>query len=113
MKFLIEAHEAPNGDLLLSVSSGTQAVLQKFKAELGDAFSSSDTRFDVFAEFIESSDYSWISPEEIGAFIDAPILGVKASQDFGDIVRAWAFMGTGSPQDDLADKGRVRFTSGD
>lgn len=116
MKFLITAHEAPNGDLLLSVNASTQAVLKKFKAEIGDAFGSDNTRFDIFEEFVCNSEYGWVSPNEIGALTDAPILGLKGeSGEFGDVIRAWAYMDYAlrSPQDELAEKGRVRFLSGD
>ena len=115
MKFLLSVHEAPNRDLLISVNAGTQAVLQQYKTEIGaEAFSSDDTRFAVFGEFIADTEYDWISPDEIGALIDAPILGIKYSVGFGDVQRAWAYMdNTRTPQDDLADNGRVRFTTGD
>ena len=70
--------------------------------------------FEVFSEFIADTEYTWISPDEIGALMEAPILGIKYSIGFGDIQRAWAYMdGTRTSQDDLADKGRVRFTTGD
>jgi hypothetical protein len=115
MDFQIEFHEAPNGDLLLSVDSKTQMMLQVIKGIDPIAFATSVTQFDIFGWFITNTEYSWITPEEIDAFTDAPILGIKGSNEYGDVIRAWAFMDfeSRSPQDDLADKGRVRFTGND
>ena len=102
----------PNGDLIVSISHDEQEQLQALRDELGDEFG---TDQNLFESLIANSELSWISPEHIGALTDAPILGIQgASGELGDVDQAWAFMDYAlrSPQDDLADKGRVRFVSG-
>ena len=55
-----------------------------------DTLGFDNARFDFFEEFIANSEWEWISPLEISALTDAPILGIKDEND--EVIECYGFM---------------------
>jgi len=55
-----------------------------------DTFGCDEMMHEFFEEFIANSEWEWISPEEIGALTDAPILGIKDENE--EVIEAYGYM---------------------
>jgi len=55
-----------------------------------DDFGCDEMMYEFFEDFIANSEWEWISPEEIGALTDAPILGIKDEE--GNVLEAYGHM---------------------
>ena len=56
----------------------------------GNEFGSDDVMHEFFEDFIANTEWEWLSPEDIGALTDAPILGIKDEND--KVIEAYGFM---------------------
>jgi hypothetical protein len=66
---------------------------------------------EAFEPLICNSELDWASPEEFGDLTDAPMLGIHDSG--GKLLERWAYMGyqIRCPVEELAETGKVVFTS--
>lgn len=102
-------------NLILTIDIEDRAELYVSRIDNPNYFASNEAMYDIFEWLICNSEYDWISPQEIGALTDAPILGIKIyKDDYSDEVKdilAWGYEPymIRSPQDDLADYGKVIF----
>ncbi len=120
MKYKITKH----GDLEISVDRQTKSELyaqyQEYLKNCAEGdyknpslnfdFESDSFMTDTLEPFIGNSEYEWISPSEIGALTDAPILGMRG-EDETEISNLFWYPNymVASPQRDLAQQGYTIF----
>ena len=71
-------------------SCGVRALEEVREYYPDDGFCSNDVMYEFFEGFIANTEWEWISPEDIGALTDAPILGIKDEND--NVIEAYGFM---------------------
>jgi len=98
-------------DLIISLDTDEE------KEELEQLFANAEldsdkSMYDFFESLIANSELIWISPEEIGALTDAPILGFKDENE--KIIEVYAFMDyqVKSVLEELRNNNKVIFQQG-
>ena len=106
-------YEIVGKDLILSIDEEEQKDFQAVLDENPDGFDSDNTMYDLLEPLVCNSEYEWVSPVDVAALTDAPILAVK--DDEGEIVDAYAFMDyqVVSPQRELLEKRSCVFQHGE
>ena len=99
--------------LTVKCDEDEQSVLVEERNENPDKFASDNTMYEVFEDLIANSELDWIDPEEIGALTSAPLLCIRDEKE--QATHVWKFdpYCLRSPQDDLADSGKVYFMGGE
>jgi hypothetical protein len=78
-----------NKGLTLKPTEEELEILRMVQAE-GTDLNTDNAMFDFFEGILANCEWEWISPEEIGALTDAPILGYRDCEE--EVVRAFGFM---------------------
>lgn len=73
---------------LVVVSEGAKQVLKEYHDT--DIIDLDSSMYEMFDDILANCEWEWISPEEIGALTDAPILGIKDEND--NVIEAYGFM---------------------
>lgn len=113
-----------NGNLMLIADSFDIEDLKELKEEHGEHFPADSIEIEFLQDLTSNSELQWISPEEIGALTDAPILGIRRGDnefeegesegDSEEITQAWGWMDyqVKSLQEELLEKGYAILTKG-
>lgn len=88
-------------------------ILNEVKEDYpNDEFISDNAMYDFFEGFIANSEWEWITPEEIGALTDAPILGIRDENE--EVIEAYGYMNYAirSILQDFDDYGKAELQKG-
>lgn len=94
--------------LIVSADELERALLREMPAE---EIQSDAALWDFLEQLVCNSELEWIRPEETGDLTDAPLLGIRESDE--SISERWGFMpyALRSPLIDLRDKGEAVFSN--
>ncbi len=98
--------------LILKADQDVEKMLLE-QMEVDGVLETDDAMYELFEDILANSEYEWITPQEIGALTDAPILGIR--EENGDISEAYGFMDycVRSLLGDLKEYGEAKLISGD
>jgi len=100
--------EPISGDLRIKIDPSELTELRELAES--DDFNSDKVLGDVLEHMLCNSEYQWVSPEELGALTDAPILGTYDATGT-NVIEAWWYprYELRSPQQDLLEHGECVF----